>query len=83
MSTVTPEPDKGAIPKIYIERGASTPGDENHGDNEPIVIRVGFLAYLRTMWSLLWTALRHPTRTTYIDAATGKVLGPRVQRSQS
>jgi hypothetical protein len=41
---------------------------------ETMIIHVSLAAYLRTMWSLLWTAFRHPFTTTYIDATTGKVL---------
>src|SRR5262249_10468918 len=40
------------------------------------VKRIPPLAYLRTVWALLWTAFRHPFTTTYIDPFTGKVLKP-------
>ena len=38
------------------------------------VINVGALAFLGTMWSILWTAFRHPLTTSYIDVATGEVM---------
>jgi hypothetical protein len=40
----------------------------------PTVVRQNFVAYTRCMWSLLWTAFRHPFTTTVIDWSTGKVL---------
>ena len=40
----------------------------------PIVIQVGALAFVRTMWFLLWTAFRHPFTVTYIDAETGEII---------
>lgn len=33
--------------------------------------------FLRVVWSILWATFRHPFTTTYIDAATGRDLGPR------
>ena len=30
------------------------------------------LVYLRAMWTILWTAIRHPLTTTYVDLSTGK-----------
>lgn len=41
---------------------------------EPVYIRIGLLVYLRTMWSLLWGALTHPTKYTIIDATTGRII---------
>jgi hypothetical protein len=41
---------------------------------EPEHIRIGFQAYLRSMWTLLWTAFRYPFTTTVIDLSTGKRL---------
>lgn len=37
-------------------------------------VRVSPQAYLRTMWSLFWSAIRHPLSDTTIDVSTGKVL---------
>ena len=71
MSTVVPEPDKRAAANPgtpQLDAGTAIQSDE------PIVVHVSAVAYLRTMWSLLWTAFRHPLTTTYIDAATGEVI---------
>lgn len=86
MSTATPEPEKKVLPKILEEHvHPSTPLDDvpipapedKILGQKLLVVRVGAWAYLRTMWSLLWTALRHPMTTTFIDARTGKLLRPR------
>ena len=74
MSTAVPEPDKRPVQPIRNPLLANGPPTS---PVPPVVIRVGFVAYLRTMWSLLWTAFRHPMSTTYIDVKTGKVLRPR------
>lgn len=73
MSTIAPEPDKRPLDAV--------PGPESgdrarpsESSEEPIIIHVSAFAYLRTMWSLLWTAFRHPLTTTYIDVVTGEVL---------
>jgi hypothetical protein len=73
MSTVVPEPDKRPLASVARphESGRLATVAESE---ETMIIHVSALAYLRTMWSLLWTAFRHPFTTTYIDAATGKVL---------
>ena len=73
MSTVVPEPDKRHFASVTrpLEGGRLATLAESE---ETMILHVTFLAYLRTMWSLLWTAFRHPFTTTYIDAATGKVL---------
>jgi len=46
------------------------------GDLDPIVwtVRISPLAYMRTMWNLFWSALRHPFSNTTIDLSTGRVL---------
>jgi hypothetical protein len=40
----------------------------------PTVVRVGLVAYARSMWNLFWSALIHPTKTTEIDLMTGRVV---------
>jgi hypothetical protein len=30
------------------------------------------LAYLRSVWAMLWTAIRYPRQTTYVDLSTGR-----------
>ena len=37
-------------------------------------IRMSPLAYLRAMWNLFWSAIRHPLSDTTIDLSTGRVL---------
>ena len=75
MSTILPEPDKRPMDPIAIPHAGdrSAKVDESI---EPIVIRVGFIPFVRTMWALFWTAFRHPMTTTYIDVATGNVVQP-------
>ena len=72
MSTIVPEPDKRPLPNTVPSQGNVRPETLEQG--EVIVLHASALAYLRTMWSLLWTAFRHPLTTTYIDATTGEVL---------
>jgi hypothetical protein len=36
--------------------------------------RIGLAPYIRAAWNLLWTAFRHPFKTTEIDLATGRVV---------
>jgi hypothetical protein len=43
-------------------------------DSEPEVRVIPFRGYLRSLWTLFWTALRHPLTTTAIDLSTGKVV---------
>lgn len=45
-------------------------------DLESIVwtVRISPLAYLRAMWNLFWSAIRHPFLDTTIDLSTGRVL---------
>jgi hypothetical protein len=43
-------------------------------ERPPGVYRQSFWAYLRCMWSLTWTAFRHPLQTTVIDWSTGRVM---------
>ncbi len=38
----------------------------------PSVIRIPPSAYLRSVWSLVWGAIRYPFRTTIVDLTTGK-----------
>ncbi len=35
-------------------------------------VRIGLGAYLRSMWTLFWTALLHPFTTTVVDLSTGR-----------
>ena len=42
--------------------------------DEPVVTRIGLVAYLLAMWNLLWSAIRHPTKTTEIDLMTGQIV---------
>lgn len=44
--------------------------ESSPSESEPI--RIGLGAYLRSMWTLLWTAILHPFTTTVIDLTTGK-----------
>jgi hypothetical protein len=37
-------------------------------------VSIGAIAYLRSMWTLLWTAFLHPCTTTVVDLSTGKRL---------
>jgi hypothetical protein len=46
--------------------------DVRRNPNEPERIRIGLRAYLRSMWTLIWTAIFHPFTTTVIDLSTGK-----------
>ena len=39
------------------------------------------LAFLRSMWAILWGALRHPFCTTFVDLSTGRAI--HVPMSQS
>lgn len=39
-----------------------------------LTVRVTPLAYLRTMWNILWSAIRHPLSTPTIDLSTGRVM---------
>lgn len=36
--------------------------------------RIPWWAYLRAMWNLLWSCIRHPLSETTIDLSTGRVL---------
>ncbi len=75
MSTVVPEPDKRPITNIVSPTNSERSLISEDND-EPVVIHVGAFAFMRTMWSLFWTAFRHPMTTTEIDVATGAVLDP-------
>ena len=48
-------------------------GATNNAD-ETEHIRISFGAYLRSIWTLFWTAFLHPFTTTVIDLTTGKPL---------
>lgn len=37
-------------------------------------VRISSVAYLRAMWNLFWSAIRHPRSETTIDLSTGRVL---------
>src|SRR5262245_51115623 len=41
---------------------------------EPELIRISLGAYLRSIWTLFWTAFLHPFTTTVIDLTSGKRL---------
>ena len=73
MSTVVPEPGKSPFDEVAAPQLSPRPERSEESD-EPIIVHVSAFAFLRTMWSLLWTAFRHPLTTTHIDVATGKVL---------
>jgi hypothetical protein len=73
MPTVVPEPDKRPLENLPAPPATDRPAISDEND-ESLVIHVGLLAYLRTMWALHWTAFRYPLTTTYIDAGTGEVL---------
>jgi hypothetical protein len=54
-------------------RGLSaTEAASNSTEIETEPVRIGFAAYLRSMWTLFWTAFGHPSTTTVIDLSTGK-----------
>ena len=71
---VTPV-EKSLSKRIAIAQLNELQKESEEGD-EAVGIHVGALAFLRAMWSLLWTAFRHPLRTSYIDIATGEVVEP-------
>ena len=73
MSTTLPEPERRSLPDVSPS-SANTRQMPPDTEMEPVVIHIGVLAYLRTMWAIFWTAFRYPFRTTYIDAATGEIL---------
>jgi hypothetical protein len=37
-------------------------------------VKITPLAYLRSMWLILWSAFRHPLTTTVIDLETGRIV---------
>ncbi len=39
-----------------------------------LTFRIPWWAYLRAMWNLLWSCVRHPLSETTIDLSTGRVL---------
>jgi hypothetical protein len=45
-----------------------------HLADEVLIIRIPPIAYLRAMWNLFWSAIRHPLSETTIDLSTGRVL---------
>jgi hypothetical protein len=47
---------------------------DNSPEPKPIVIHIGPLAFLRSMFTLAWTAFRHPFSTTVIDLSTGRAV---------
>jgi len=56
-----------------IERGVVDRGP--HETSTTAVPRVaGFGAFLRGMWSVAWSSLRHPNKVTRIDWVTGRIL---------
>jgi hypothetical protein len=42
--------------------------------SEVWTVRLSPLAYLRSMWNLFWSCIRHPLSETTIDLSTGRVL---------
>lgn len=58
-------------PSVYIADHLVTSGFENDG---PEVRAIPWLGYLRSIWTLFWTAIRHPLTTTAIDLSTGRVV---------
>jgi len=56
---------------VWAELGLETPG----AIYEAVwTIRVPPLAYLRAMWTLFWSAIRHPLSDATIDLSTGRLL---------
>jgi hypothetical protein len=37
-------------------------------------VRIPPLAFLRAMWMIAWSSIRHPFTTTVIDLSTGKIV---------
>jgi hypothetical protein len=73
MSKVVPEPDKRILKNAAVPPNTERQASSDEGE-EIMIVHVSFLAYVRTMWSLLWTAFRYPFTTTYIDVASGAVI---------
>jgi hypothetical protein len=46
----------------------------DHLAAEVWTVRISPFAYLRAMWNLFWSAIRHPLSETTIDLSTGRVL---------
>lgn len=42
--------------------------------DQVFTVRIPLWAYLRSMWNLFWSAVRHPLSETTIDLSTGRVL---------
>jgi len=42
--------------------------------SQVLTFRIPWWAYLRSMWNLFWSAIRHPFSETTIDLSTGRVL---------
>ena len=40
----------------------------------PTFIRQSFPAFLRCVWSILWSSFRHPLTPTVIDWSTGRIV---------
>lgn len=59
---------------VTVSTSTQEPADATPAQNTPATAAISWGAYLRTVWSVLWTAFRHPWSTTIIDARTGKVL---------
>jgi len=62
------------LPLFFPPEGPSVSWAGITSEDEPEHIRIGLGAYLRSMWTLLWTAFRHPFTTTVVDLTTGKRL---------
>jgi RNA polymerase sigma-54 factor len=39
-----------------------------------VVTQIGPMAYLRSVWTVIWSAFRHPLSTTLIDLSTGEAV---------
>ena|SRR5437868_4538090 len=70
-----PPPLKGPDGKL-LEWKSTPEQDQSSLEDRQHRVYISPGAYLRGMWSLLWTAFRHPLTTTYIDATSGRVLRP-------
>jgi hypothetical protein len=44
-------------------------------DAEPEAVHIPPLGFLKTCWQLLWSTIRHPFQTSFIDMSTGRVIG--------
>jgi hypothetical protein len=70
------EPDwykrEAARMREFIEKH-SPPVPEQEA-TAPVTVRIPPRAFLRSMATIFWTAIRHPFRTTEVDLSTGRVV---------